>query len=220
MTKKILMTLLAAVLLTSPAFAVPTLQVFVAGGTYDTETETWVVSSSTFDLYIISANEALSDVIVSMALNLPETSDPNGSVSVDVNGDTYNSWTYGTPYLLPPHDIYPAWYSEFNAGDFGLVGGVGNTNDGEFYDPSTMGYLANSSTLGEYKRFSIALTGADFSHFDAYFYFQNQQQKTRIKFAPFSHDSETHGVVPEPGTLTLMGLGGLGMGLARRLRKK
>ena len=202
------------------ANAVPDLQLFVAGGTYDMGTETWVTNASTFDLYIIGANQAMSNVMVSMALNVPQTENPNGVASIDVNGTAYNSWVYGTPNLLPPHDIFPTWYSEFNSGNYGLVGGVGNAGGPDYYDPSTQGYLAHSHTLGQFKKFTISLSGADYAHFDGFFYFRGNNGRTRIRFAPFSHDAESQpGAVPEPGTLTLLGLGSLGMGLVRKFRK-
>ncbi len=218
MIKSILYFLLMGLLIFGSAGAVPTLQLFIAGGTYDEGTDTWVTNSNSFDLYIIGANEALSDVMVSMALDLPVSSDPNGDVSIDIDGNTYDDWVYGTPMLLPPHGIFPTWYSEFNAGDFGLIGGVNNVNYPSYYDPSVQGYLANSNTLGEYRRFHVTLSGTDYTHFDGYFYFQDKKGNTKIKFAPFSHDAESS-VVPEPGTMALFGLGSLGLGLVRRFRK-
>jgi hypothetical protein len=201
------------------ADAVPTLQLFIAGGTYDNATQTWVTNANSFDLYVIGANEALNDVIISMALNLPQTDDPNGLATITIDGTPYNTWTYGTPNMLPPHDIYPTWYSEFNAGDFGLVGGVANTNWPDYYDPSTQGYLTGSNTLGEFRSFHVDISGTDYAHFDGYFYFQDKRGVTKIKFAPFSHDAESSNTIPEPGTLALLGLGGLGMGIIRKFRK-
>jgi len=201
--------------------AVPTLQLFVAGGTYDNSTETWVANSNSFDLYVIGANEVLHNVMVNMALNIPEATNPNGSANIDVNGHAYNSWTYGTPDLLPPHDIFPAWYTEFNSGNYGYVGRVGDTNDELHpYDPS-QGYLSHGGAWGQYRRFHITLTGIDYTHFDGFLYTQDHRCHTRIQFAPFSHDAESGGsAVPEPGTLALFGLGSLGMGLVRKFRKQ
>ena len=200
------------------ANAVPTLQLFIAGGAYDNLTDTWVTHSSTFDLYVIGANDILRNVMVSMALDLPHSTNPNGTAGIGVNGTLYNHWTYGTPNLLPPHDIYPAWYTEFNAGNYGFVGRVGDVNDG--YDPSN-GYLHHGHTWGQYRRFHITLDGTDFSHFDAFLYTYGCNHRTRIEFAPFSHDAESSGggTVPEPGTMALFGLGSLGMGIIRKIRK-
>jgi hypothetical protein len=220
MKKMILLLMSMALLIVGSANAVPDLQLFIAGGTYDQSTDTWVTNSSTFDLYVIGANVAMSNVLVSMALNIPASEDPNGSVAIGVDGTPYDSWTYGTPNLLPPHDIFPAWYTEFNSGNYGLIGGVGTTVAPELYNPSTMGYLSNSNTLGEFKKFTISISGTDYAHFDGFFYFKDRKDHTKIQFAPFSKDAESqHSTVPEPTSMALFGLGMLGMGVARKFRK-
>ena len=209
----------------SSAFAVPNLQLFVAGGSYDEVSESWVTTDGTFQIYVIGANEALSNVRVSMALGYAESFDPNGTVSVDVNGTTYDQWLYGHAPLesapgfdpgddLSPHGVYPAWYTEFGAGDFGLVGGVGDVQpQPDYWDPSVDGYLSGSNRLGQYKVFDIAVTGTAFIHFDAYTL--NPDGSIQY-FAPFSHDAS---MVPEPGSMILLGMGFLGLGIYRRFRK-
>ena len=224
MKKALLYIVVMALLSFGSAFALPNLQLFVDGGTYDAESESWVTTSGTFDIYVIGANEALSDVHVSMALGFAEDYDPNGEVSVDVNGTTYDAWTYGHAPLetapgfdpgddLAAHGVFPAWFTEFNAGDFDLVGGVGDVQpQPDYWDPSTEGYIANSRKLGEYKVFSVAVTGTSFIHFDA---FTLNPDGSIQNFAPFSHDAS---MVPEPGTLVLLALGGIGLGIYRRYR--
>ena len=209
----------------SSAYAIPNLQLFIEGATYDTEDESWVTTSSTFNLYVIGANEAMSDVRISMALAYAKDEDPNGIASVDVGGTTYDTWVYGPAPIvtvgtsdpgddLPGHGIFPAWYTEFSAGDFGLVGGVGNVMpEPTYWDPSTEGYLAGSKTLGQYKVFSISVEGVAFVHFDAYTV--NPDGSIQY-FAPFSHDAS---FIPEPGTMMLFGLGALGLGIYRRFKK-
>lgn len=216
---------LTLLLLGSSAFAIPNIQLFVDGGTYDFEHQTWVTTSSTFNLYVIGANVELSNVLVSMALFNDIGDDPNGEVSVDINGTTFNSWAYGYAPLstastwdnsedLARHSVFPTWYSEFNAGNFGLVGGIGDVQpQPDYWDPSIEGYLAAAQAMGEYKVFSIDVTGATFVHFDAYTL--NPDGSIQY-FAPFSHDA---GMVPEPGTLLLLGLGIAGLGVGRKFRK-
>jgi hypothetical protein len=213
-------------ILSASAMAIPPLQIYISGATYNDISETWVTTSSSFDMYIIGSMP-FTDVMVSIALDNPMNIDPNGTASVDVDGATYNSWTYGyTPLAtaaqwdggadLAPHGIYPAWFTEFNAGDFGLVSGIGDIQPGpEFWDPVLDGYYgtSNPNLLGEIRSFHVEVNGATGAHFDAY-----TTNGTSIEyFAPFSHDSEF--LVPEPGTVFLVGIGLMGFGLYRRFRK-
>ena len=224
--KKVLITAGLLVVLTfGSAYSVPNLQLFIEGGTYDTETESWVTTSGTFNLYVVGANLALTDVRISMALANEESADPNGTVSVDVDGTTFNSWVYGYAPIttvsswdnsddLARHGIFPAWFTEFSARDFELFGGVGNVMPNPTYwNPAVDGYLTDSRTLGKYKVLSIAATGTSFLHFDAYTV--NRDGSIQY-FAPFSHDAS---FVPEPGSMILFGLGALGLGIYRRYRK-
>ncbi|PKK84514.1 MAG: hypothetical protein CVT49_02760 [candidate division Zixibacteria bacterium HGW-Zixibacteria-1] len=210
--------------------AVPNLQLFIAGGTYDAATESWVSTDGTFDIYVIGANEALSNVKVSMALDFAQNDDPNSMASVNVNGTTYDEWIYGyAPIMTAPafdpgddlakHGIFPAWFTEFDAGNFGMVGGVGDVQPKPAYwDPSTQGYLANSKAMGEYKVFTITATGTAFLHFDAYTL--NPDGSIQY-FAPFSHDATGTPPpgIPEPASLVLFTLGSMGLGIYRRYRK-
>lgn len=211
------------------AYAVPNLQLFIEGGTYDATSETWVIANSSFNLYVIAANieasEIMEDVRVGMALGFEESFDPNGLVSVDVNGATYNSWSYGyAPFMtapgfdpgddLPKHGVFPAWYEELSAGDFVPVGGIGDVQpDPDYWDPSVEGYLAGAQAQGQYKVFSITAMGTSYLHFDAYTL--NPDGSIQY-FAPFSHDAA---LVPEPGTMILFGLGMFGLGVYRRFRR-
>ena len=231
--KKLMMVLLVSLVAAPAVFSFPVLQLYVDGGTYDAATETWVTAASTFDLYVIG-NAVMSDVMVSMALDLDQSVDPNGSVSVNVQGTKYgvtdySSWTYGYAPLsndpsswdggnddLQTHGVYPAWFSQFNAGDFDLVGAIGDVQPPSTWNP-TMGYLpAGNPHLGEFRKFTISLAGAGGVgvHFDA---FTLNPDGTIDKFAPFSHDAEA---VPEPASMLLFGLGLAGVGVFRARRKK
>lgn len=224
MLKNIILFSTALFLLASPSFAIPNIQLFV-DGIYDTATETWVVTDGTFDIYVIGANGSYSDIYISMALGFAKSDNPNGTVSVDVDGTTYNSWEYGYAPLatvatwdhsddLAKHGIFPAWFTEFNAGSFGQVGGVGDVQpDPTYWNPATEGYLASAKAQGEIKVFSIEVTGTAYLHFDAY---TENADGSIADFAPFSHDAA---LVPEPTSLALFGIGLIGYGIRRRFKK-
>lgn len=233
MKKLLILSAILVLAFGSTSQAIPDLQVWIDGATYDESTQTWVTGATTFDLYIIGT-AGLTDVKVSMALgDYAEFDDPNAA-GVSVSGvGAYNPWVWGyAPSTFFPdtwdggssdlakHGIFPAWFTEFNAGDFADMGGLGNTNQDDanlnsepFWFP-TDGYIGSSNHRGEFKKFTITLSNTGAVHFDAYTLLSSGKID---KFAPFSHDAEA---VPEPTTAILFGLGMGGAALVRRFRSK
>lgn len=235
--KRLILAVLAILCLSASASAFPDLQLYIPGATYETggdDPETWIVNASSFDLYVVGKAD-INDVLVSMALEGFGEGDDVSGVSILVNGVAYTNFAWGTPPMatlltdfgdLSPHSVFPTWFAEFDAGDFGAVGGIGNTVD-EPWDPSIDGYLAGSQTIGEYKKFTIQVIGAAGVHFDAYNLAVNPRGLTNIgNFAPYSHDAASHtpppppnGSTPEPATMLLFGLGLAGGAVVRRFKK-
>jgi hypothetical protein len=210
------------------AFAEPTLQLYLQGGTYDAATETWVIpdAGSPLRLWVIgnTSQGDILDVKLSAAYAAGETptltltgsttggyggfSDPSTAAAPTylqtvTDGSSPLLWDGGS---LPSHDIFgpgTVW-QEFALGDFTL-------NDSAIAD--FMGSLpAPGNTMGQINVYDITVSGASVVHFDAYDHIAGS---THAVFAPFSHDGQT---VPEPAAalLVLIGIGTIGL-LRRRL---
>jgi hypothetical protein len=198
--------LVMACLMATPASAVPDLQIYIEGATYDSVSQTWITDSSSFDLQVIGANDTIYDVKLAAAL-IPSDTDPgSGSITftpVDFAGSPQlASFTYGTPLLgdgsaLPGHGVYPAPYAVLPIGDFTPT-----------YDVYNMPDLGGPA-LGQIKTIHVDVTGFDKVHFDAYNHVTSGDHARYIN-NPFSHDGEgggDDGDTPEPGTIALLTLG-------------
>lgn len=246
-TRKFALAQIAAALMlaAAPALAVPTLQLDIAGGSYDTATQTIIASGNRFSLYAYGTGVATTEkFFLSMAL-LPATSLPGGFGSFTVNGTTISAtggMTYGTAPIetlaslqgfdsgdLPTHSIFPTYFAEkqftFSSPSINRSG-VYNTQDHAGWGPQ-------AGTGMYYERFDFDISGlaAGYGlHFDLY----NETISTCGKaknctsgdvdvnyFAPFSHDAQgmvAH--VHEPGNCAML-LASLGlMGFVTRRRRQ
>ena len=233
------LTLLALVWVsTTTAFAIPTLQLNIGGGSYNSTTQTIVAGSDPFRLfaYLIPDSDSLanSNYFLSMALT-PRVGPAAGNYgTVKVNGNTVNvtaDMTYGTPPAgaldLQSHGIFQTFYKEYG---FNFVG---DSQTNPFNVQDFPGRVPSAGAGMYYHSWDIDTTGLD-SHYEVHFDLYQIGQVTHgrntstdiVEFAPFSHDAEsgpgdnvtTHDV-PEPSTLMLFGTGFVALGAAMRRRQ-
>lgn len=216
------------------AHAVPALQLDIAGGFYDTTTQTIMTSADSFTLYALldptaRGVSATGTYYVSVALE-PVTSGAANLGSFTFNGTNVNAtsgMTYGTPPIelggvattdpgdLASHGMYPTYFREFSF-TFNPLNTSGVYNTAE----TPGGIHAGSGLL--YAAFQVdrSLLNSPYQlHFDLYSESFRNGDTDINKFAPFSHDAgtTTRGV-PEPSVALLMGIGLVGLGLWQRSR--
>ena len=234
---------LSLLALARPAQAVPVLQLYIEGATYDAATESWhatIPTTGTIRLWTIGnvagpgSHGAISNV--RLAVGYGAGANPTFTIAGSTTGgfggfadpSTPSAPTHlqtrtdgSIPQLsdgssLPSHGEYGAgtWWQEFRLGNFTLT----DSPTADFINafPTTPATTSGS----QINVYEINVTGTDFVHFDLYDGVQ-AGKKVKVVFAPFSHDANGGGRVPEGGSTAIMlGLALMGFGgLRRKLQK-
>jgi|GEM_PF-2869823 len=234
----------SAVVLLAPrvAEAVPTLQLYLPDGEYAdsrtiggvTVTQSWLTLSTPFDLVVAGAtspNKVATITDVALWISIQEAdfnNAPNDStVSVTLEGSSIplvlgkSNASYGTPSLLAPHGIFPAYYFQVGLPDLDVAGAGETVYDyNTDFDPANPG--ASASDSGDQQTLNI-----DYSA--EFFYLHMDLTGTALDadgnvlktaFSPYSHDADAPPRVPEPGTLAVFATGLFILAAAARRRRR
>ncbi|NQD35461.1 PEP-CTERM sorting domain-containing protein [Permianibacter sp. IMCC34836] len=207
--------------------ALPVLQLYVEGGTYDVASETWVVTENDFTVWVIGNTGQRGTITganglggVSLVVSTQGGDLANLSITPTLAGccDVVDPSLAGNPIatlsgtghhsVLADHGIFNqpgiAW-QQFDLGVFALTDSlIGDATQGAW--PVDV----DGNFHGQINAYHVTMLGDfDFLHFDGFGYTNDGR---RYVFAPFSHDAEAlppppHIEVPVPATLSLFSLG-------------
>jgi len=234
--KKLLMVLVVVAFAAPAANAIPHLQIYIEGASYNTTLESWVISASNFKLWVIGdvgAYGSIFDVKVaasgygtggSVTLSPTTTAlvtDPSTPGAVSNLGTDETQFESGGAYESPAFTPVKS-HAEYANADEHYFYGIGDFTLTDSPIGDFQGWPGTWPDMGQINVYDVSVSGYDAVHFDAFDHtVETTGNHTRWAYwkVPPSHDGTGGGdPVPEPGTLGLIGAGLAG--LAIRLRRR
>lgn len=202
MNSKLSILAVAIPLLIQPgvAHAIPGLQIYIAGATYDSNSQTWVTASPDFDLWVvgdIAQTGTISDVKLTVSYfglgpgSISFTPTTTGSVTDPSTppAPTFLQSGTATHPVLPSHGIFNDatlnHWDDYRLGDLSLTDSPIADFNGSAVFPTSF------PDNGQVNVYRVHVEGWTKVHFDAYDHTVNSMNNKEIFWkTPFSHDGQ------------------------------